>query len=127
MLRDLERNFRCALHALREGGDQAADVAIAAHGSEAAAGFIRGRADPAKHHLTVAPALDVARVVRDQSVQVFDGIGTFERLKERAPSSNSLEPRGQSGILIESTNEVKCGITGFLSPACGGRLHWWGS
>jgi len=41
MLRDLERNFRCALHALREGGDQAADAAIAAHGSEAAAGFIR--------------------------------------------------------------------------------------
>ena len=83
MLRGFSPNFGRAVHALRQRGHQLLHVAIAAHGTEAATGFGQGRADPAEHHVAVAPALDVARVMRDQAIQILDRVGGSQRAIQR--------------------------------------------
>lgn len=40
-------------------------------------------ANPAQHHFSVAPAFDVSRVMRDQTVHVLDRIGRSNRFVER--------------------------------------------
>jgi hypothetical protein len=47
-------------------------VAEPAHGTESSRGFIQRVRDPAKHHLAVAPAFDLSRVVGNPAVQVLD-------------------------------------------------------
>lgn len=61
-----------------EGRAEFRHVAHAAHAPEAAGGLHERGADPAQHHLAVAPALDVARVVSDRAVEVLDRVGASE-------------------------------------------------
>ncbi len=59
-------------------------IAHSAHAAEAAACLQQRGADPAKHHLAIAPALHVARVVSDRAVQVLNRVGAEKRQVERA-------------------------------------------
>jgi hypothetical protein len=91
MLRDLAFAVRSELRVFFKRCDETLHVSEAAHGAKATACFVQRGADPAQHHLAVAPAFHVARVVRDQAVQVLDGIGRPERSVERAIDTKSRE------------------------------------
>lgn len=45
--------------------------------------FVQRGADPTRQHLAVAPALDVARVMRDRAVHILDRVGGSQRASKR--------------------------------------------
>ena len=84
MLRDLRLHVDVRGGAPSECAHELRHAAVAAHGTESATGFVQRGADPAQHHRAVTPAFDVARVMRDEPVQVLDRIGRAERPIESA-------------------------------------------
>ena len=74
MLRDLAFDVCSELHVFIERCSEPLHVAEPAHRAEAAACFVQRGGDPAQHHLAATPAFHVARVVRDQPVQVLDRV-----------------------------------------------------
>ena len=76
MLRDLALGGRdlCVAMTLKDGA-QFGEIAMTAQAPEAALRFVQCGAYPAQRHLAVAPAFDVARVMRDRAVHVIDRVG----------------------------------------------------
>ena len=66
-------------------------VAVAAQLAEPVLGIAERAGDPAQRHLSVPPALDVARVVRDRAVQVLDRVGRAQRAVQRAGDAQALD------------------------------------
>jgi len=56
---------------------------MASYAAEASLRFVQSGTDPAQDHLAIAPAPDVARVMRDCTVHVLDRVGGLERARER--------------------------------------------
>src|SRR5258708_6679208 len=84
MLRDFSLNERIRLRTLQQYAAQALHFMESAHAAKLAGCLMQDRTDPAKQHMPILPALDVARVVGHQAVQVLDRIGAPERPVERA-------------------------------------------
>ena len=76
MLRDLALGGRDLFVAMTlKDGAQFGEIARTAHAPEAALRFVQCGAYSAQQHLAVAPAFDVARVMRDRAVHVLDRVG----------------------------------------------------
>src|SRR3990167_10345696 len=105
MLRDFELNERIRLHTLHQCANQALHFAEPTHAAESAGRLMQSRTDPAKQHVAILPAFHVVRVVSNQAVEVFDRIGTAQRLVER-----TIDAKGGDGEgLFESLTQARAG------------------
>ena len=73
-----------------QGLEQSAHVAAATQLSHASGRVAHCAGDPAQHHLTVTPALDVAAVARHRAVEVLDRIGRAQGAVQRAGDAQRL-------------------------------------
>src|SRR5574337_1710145 len=94
MLRGLEFDGLVVRDTLVQGGDEILHVAMATQLSEAVLGLAERAGNPSKGHLPIAPALDVARVVRDRAVEVLDRVGRAQRAVQRGDVPAVVATRG---------------------------------
>src|SRR5712692_5607612 len=74
MLSDFSLSERIRWHTLQQCAAQAPHFTESAHAAKSAGCLMQGRADPAKQHVTILPALHVSRVVGNQAVYVLESV-----------------------------------------------------
>src|SRR3989304_5853024 len=105
MLRELEFLVGSGYARFGQRACKLPHVPMTAQGTKATASFVQGGGNPAQHHMPVAPALHVARVMGNAAIEILDWIGGSQRPVERAIDAQADQGEG----FLQAFTKTGCG------------------